>query len=627
MAQDLLEQAPVRAAFHALADLLPARTAISALDRELRIVEANDAFVTRFQSRFGTLPVQGIPLDLLLPPSPEGADLLALWRRGLSGERFELQLRESGGPDGGGIRLSMIPVRAESAGADAPACPGAVMIEAPAQDRHAGRDGLRHADADAVRRKIEERLRIVVTSGRYGIWEIGLGTGPWSMTLDDRAKEIFDIRQDGLPLDHLDGLLHPEDRARRRRTLQEAFGPAGSGRLDMEYRIRGPGEGWRWIRTMGTVLPGEAEAVGLVEDVTERHEAARAVERMRLSAAASEERARLATEMAGLGFWETDLEKGRSVWSVRCKELHGLPADASISKMRFWRLVQHEDRAHLWKALSWALGSQGDGTFSAEYRVTRPREGIRWMRVQGAVRFAELPSGRRATHMLGTSMDITDQRRSEERLRASLAEKEMLLREVHHRVKNNLQSLWGLLQIEAVRIGDPVFRSRLEAIAQRIAVLGRIHQQLYSGANLVRIDVGRYLDELAADLQSAIGEPRNLVLSISADRFGCDIDTAIPLGLIANELVSNSIRHAFPDGRRGQIVLRLAGTPGGSVLFEVADNGVGGAVDGEGTGIGSMLVSALADQLDATVHIATDRGRRTTLTIPARRFRPLAACS
>src|SRR5690606_24609086 len=117
--------------------------------------------------------------------------------------------------------------------------------------------------------------------------------------------------RDGVPLGgHIDGLVHVEDRARRRRSLQAAFGPGGSGHLDMEYRIRGPEGSWRWVRAMGSILPGAAEAVGLIEDVTERHEAARAVERMRLSAAASEERARLATEMAGLGFWETDLREG-----------------------------------------------------------------------------------------------------------------------------------------------------------------------------------------------------------------------------------------------------------------------------------------------------------------------------
>lgn len=618
MAQDPLDQAPVRAAFHALADLLPVTAPVSALDRQLRIVEANDAFVARFHRRFGILPVQEVPLDLLLPPGRDGAELLSLWHRGLSGEGFELDLREDG-PDGGGlVRLRMIPVRTGTTGATGldPACPGAVMVEAPAEGRHAD-------ETDAVQRKTEERLRMAVASGRYGIWEIDLAS--WNLVLDARAKEILGVGRDGVPLGgHIDSLVHVEDRARRRRSLQAAFSPGGSGHLDMEYRIRGPEGSWRWIRAMGSVLPGAAEAVGLIEDVTERYEASRAVERMRLSAAASEERARLATEMAGLGFWETDLQEGRSVWSSRCKELHGLPADAHVSKMRFWRLVHPGDRAALWKSLSRALGPQGDGTFSAEYRVTRPREGIRWMRVQGAVRFAEFPSERRATHMLGTSMDITEQRRSEERLRASLAEKEMLLREVHHRVKNNLQSLWGLIQIEAVRVETPLFRSRLEAIAQRISVLGRIHQQLYAGTSLVRIDVRRYLDELAADLQSAIGEPRNIVLSISADRFGCDIDTAIPLGLIANELVSNSVRHAFPDGRRGQILIRLTGTPGGPILFEVSDNGVGEAAGGDGTGIGSMLVGALADQLDATVRVSTERGRQTILTIPARRFHPFA---
>jgi two-component sensor histidine kinase len=218
-------------------------------------------------------------------------------------------------------------------------------------------------------------------------------------------------------------------------------------------------------------------------------------------------------------------------------------------------------------------------------------------------------------------MDVTDRRLAEDRLRASLAEKETLLREVHHRVKNNLQGLWSLLQLEALQLRDPAMRARIEAISSRIVVMGRIHQQLYSSNDFAHIDLGRQLPELALGLLAMDGDPERIVLDLAVAPLACDLDTAIPLGLVANELISNSLKHAFPEGRGGRLSIRLAPMEDGRVALTVADDGIGMRGGQETGGIGTMLVQALASQIEAEVEeLPAERGHRTRVLVPGGRF-------
>lgn len=203
-----------------------------------------------------------------------------------------------------------------------------------------------------------------------------------------------------------------------------------------------------------------------------------------------------------------------------------------------------------------------------------------------------------------------------------LAEKETLLREVHHRVKNNLQVIWSLIRLEASDIADPEVRDRLDIVARRIGVLGQIHQQLYGSDNLARVDMGEHMRQLGGSL-AELHAHQDIRISVRSADVLCDLEVAIPLGLIANELISNSLEHAFPAGSPGRVDVVVEQREG-RVVLEVSDNGVGDPDEADPSrkdqprgGLGLRLIDALAGQLGAELSVSHEGGTRTTLVLPA----------
>jgi two-component sensor histidine kinase len=205
------------------------------------------------------------------------------------------------------------------------------------------------------------------------------------------------------------------------------------------------------------------------------------------------------------------------------------------------------------------------------------------------------------------AFEIEERHKAEQSLTSALEEKEILLREIHHRVKNNLQSLWGLLQIEKSRMTDTYARARIEALSQRINVIASIHRQLYSSQNLVRLNLGLHLEELCGNLSSLYDFPHGLDVVVEAEEVDCSPDTAIPLGLIANEAISNSLKHAFPEGRIGRIIVSLRRivdeTSDRTIELTISDNGVGLQGTAGHSPSGMTLIQALAAQIDAEVRV------------------------
>jgi NO-binding membrane sensor protein with MHYT domain/two-component sensor histidine kinase len=328
----------------------------------------------------------------------------------------------------------------------------------------------------------------------------------------------------------------------------------------------------------------------------------------------SEERYRLAIQATGLGTWDWDVDANVLIWSARSYELFGLPVGTPISYRIFLGCLDPDDRAGTEAAVRAALEPSGTSSFLAEFRVALPSGETRWIRSQGQTQFVDEGLGVRPVRFLGTVLDITAARLAEQQLIAAVAEKEMLLCEVHHRVKNNMQAITAILQMESRQVTDPMARDGFAAVAQRIQAMARLHQQLYVTNDFRRIDLAAYLHELADSLSSFhSGLP--VTIEVVADPLRCDLDMAIPLGLIANELVTNSLKHAYPNGRQGVIRLRL-GQGAGAVMFEVSDDGIGSTGDGRAGGLGNLLVEALAQQLGAALTVERTGGHCCRLSIP-----------
>ncbi|MCB0761912.1 MAG: ATP-binding protein [Flavobacteriales bacterium] len=200
----------------------------------------------------------------------------------------------------------------------------------------------------------------------------------------------------------------------------------------------------------------------------------------------------------------------------------------------------------------------------------------------------------------------------------NLAEKELLLREIHHRVKNNLQIVSSLLSIQSREITD---KKALEAVNEsrnRVKSMALIHQDLYRDDNLIGINAKSYIDKLTRSVFSSyrIDEHR-INLKTQIDQLTLDVDTSIPIGLIINELITNSIKYAFPGERTGEISIRLQEEQNALVL-EVADDGVGispAATDREGESFGIKMIKAFASKLDAQWQVQNANGTRVTLQI------------
>ena len=212
--------------------------------------------------------------------------------------------------------------------------------------------------------------------------------------------------------------------------------------------------------------------------------------------------------------------------------------------------------------------------------------------------------------------EIIERRRAEE-------EKEVLLREIHHRVKNNLQIISSILQLQAENVSDESSLATLRESRNRISAMSLIHEKLYHSKSLAKIDFQEYIYELITSLFISYGVNSDMIRSeIHAEGIHLDINTAIPCGLLLNELISNCLKHAFPEGRSGKIIIALHSDNEGTFTLMVSDDGIGfpETLDFRSTGtLGLQLVSALTNQLDANMEL--DRARGTAFRIAFRELK------
>jgi PAS domain S-box-containing protein len=213
---------------------------------------------------------------------------------------------------------------------------------------------------------------------------------------------------------------------------------------------------------------------------------------------------------------------------------------------------------------------------------------------------------RRGTGTLVTAAirDITDRKSSEAALARSLREKELLLREIHHRVKNNLQVISSLLSLQAQQIADSNAREVFKDSQARVRSIALLHEKLYRSEELARVDMDAYIRELTRDLFQTYGATaEKIAFETDARGVTVDVDVAVPSALIVNELVTNAMKHAFigrPGGGHVGITMKKHG---GRVELVVTDDGVG-------------IVRTLTRQLDGELSIANDHGTRCTVAFP-----------
>lgn len=208
--------------------------------------------------------------------------------------------------------------------------------------------------------------------------------------------------------------------------------------------------------------------------------------------------------------------------------------------------------------------------------------------------------------------DAVERERVEQQLNASLRKKVMLLQEIHHRVKNNLQIMSSLLYLQSTRVEDEGTRRMLKESESRIRSMALVHEQLYQSADLSAVDFAQYIRTLAAHLFRSYAVDSNVVsLEIGTDPVPLSIESAMPVGLIVHELLTNSLKYAFPNGRRGSVRIELKKTDDGEIHLAIGDNGVGfssGSGPGNAESLGLNLVRTLIEQLEGTLELDRSSG-------------------
>jgi two-component sensor histidine kinase len=217
--------------------------------------------------------------------------------------------------------------------------------------------------------------------------------------------------------------------------------------------------------------------------------------------------------------------------------------------------------------------------------------------------------------------EIVERHRAEGQLKEALDEKEVLLKEIHHRVKNNLNVVASLLSLQSDLVASDKDRELLHEAKNRVITMARIHEKLYQSKNLADIEFGEYIRGVATQLFHAYNTG-NASLQISAEKIKFGVDTAIPCGLIINELISNSLKYAFPDGAQGMVFIEVRMTPDNEYEVAVGDTGIGFPrnLDFRTTDtMGMTLVTTLVRQLKGTIELDDTNGTKFIIRFPMER--------
>ncbi len=268
-----------------------------------------------------------------------------------------------------------------------------------------------------------------------------------------------------------------------------------------------------------------------------------------------------------------------------------------------WLANVHEnDREHY--LVSYIDSIEARQPFQTEYRLQDAQGDYHWMVDRGRPYYDI--DGKFGGY-IGTSHDVTNQKLASEKLAAALAEKESLLREVHHRVKNNMQVVSSLLNLQLQASSDSGVRSLLTESKDRIRSMALVHEQLYRSASFASIDVGAYVRHLVENVKTSYewtDHRIDIIVDITGVRLG--IDTTIPLGLVVNELLTNAFKYAFPNGRKGYIRVDLRREEESCLILTVSDNGVGlppgFTLEGAQT-VGLGIVQILVGQLEGSLSV------------------------
>jgi PAS domain S-box-containing protein len=348
---------------------------------------------------------------------------------------------------------------------------------------------------------------------------------------------------------------------------------------------------------------------------------ARTIERKRTEETLQKslERFNLANRATFNAIWDWNLQTDALRWNENIQTLFGYRAGEIEPGIESWtNRIHPEDLDRAKTSIHAAIASGQDHWFD-QYRFRR-KDGT-YAEVEDRGYIASDAKGK-PVRMIGAMQDITGRIQSEKAVRASLREKEILLREIHHRVKNNMQVISSLFNLQAGHIKDETARRMFKEGQLRIRSMALVHEKLYQSGDLSKINFADYLRSLVEHLFQffRVGAER-IRLETDLEDVSLDVNSAVPCGLLVSELITNALKHAFPGDRKGVVRIGLHRGEAGTVELRVTDDGVGfpEAMDFRSTeSLGLQIVTLLVGQLEGTIEL--DRENGTAFTVAFRKL-------
>jgi len=475
---------------------------------------------------------------------------------------------------------------------------------------------LHEANALLEQRVAERTAALRESEALYrGIGE-SIDFGIWVCAADGRntyASESF-LKMAGLTQEQCSSfgwgdVLHPDDAERTIAAWQECVRTGG--KWDIEHRFRGVDGQWHHVLARGVPIRNEQGEIinwaGINLDISRLKQAEEALRR-------SEARMRAVFDSLMEGIVFLNPQGGVEEVNDTVPRIHG----HSLQELTD---PAHDPRTQI---------VRGDGTpFPVDEQpalmALHTGQAVRDVEMgvpicDGTLRWRVVNAQPvRDDHgaLLGavaSFFDITDRKLAEEALKASLHEKEVLLKEIHHRVKNNLQVISSLVSLQADGSKDEAVREVLKDVTYRVRSMALVHEKLYQSHDLARIDFAEYARSLLNYLWRSHGEAAaNVRLTLDLEPVLLPVDTGVPCGLILNELGGNALKHAFRGRSEGEVTVALKNGADGGIRISVSDNGVGlplGFDWREASSLGLHLVKLLSKQLRASVEVSGGNGTR-----------------
>lgn len=479
------------------------------------------------------------------------------------------------------------------------------MVVRDITDRKMAEDGLRVS---------EERLRLALTAAKQGIYDLDLRTGIAQVSNEYATMLGYDPATFKETNAQWAARMHPDDRENVY-GVYEAYIRGEIPTYEVEFRQRVKSGEWKWVLSIGSIVERDAEGcplrmLGTHTDISERKE-------REMALCEADARLQEAQAMAKLGNWELDLVSNRLFWSDEIFRIFEIDQTKFLASYEgFLNAIHPDDRAMVNEAYTQSV--QSHVPYMIVHRLLMQDGRVKHVMERGETFYDAQGQPSRS---VGTVQDITVQRMAELQTEQALQEKEILLREIHHRVKNNLQLVSSLLYFQTKKVRSDEDRAVIQELQDRIKSMMLVHEMLYRSGDLARIAFTGYLQALVDSVQQSYGRLRGKVeILVETQPVTLSVDLALPIGLIVSELLTNALKYAFPGNVDGELRVRTLNGDG-RLEVTVEDTGVGlpaGFVFQTTATFGMQLMRGLAAQVGGTLTFEGGRGTTVRLTVPLR---------